>query len=322
MAQHFLLSAASRTLSLKEIYKAGEQKAYDVFCKMRWPETNGEAVCPQCGRFESYNITTRRKFKCKACHHQYSVTSSTIFASRKLDFTDLLAAICLFVNDSKGMSAVQFSRDLDVQYKTAFVLAHKLREALSRDVHTGEQLDGHVEIDGAYFGGHIRPHNEAAKRVDRRLKKHQTGTRRVVVALRERTGRTLPFVTMSEAEGVELAKLNVDRMATMSADEASHWDALHAGWETDRVNHSEIYSDHGKHTNMVESFFSRLRRMVRGQHHFVSPKYLFAYANHAAWLEDNRRNSNGDNAFAMVGNAMKSPVSRAWKGYWQRRLQK
>lgn len=48
---------------------------------------------------------------------------------RKLSFVDLLAAICLFVNGAKGMSAVQFSRDLDVQYKTAFVLAHKLREA-------------------------------------------------------------------------------------------------------------------------------------------------------------------------------------------------
>ena len=318
MAQHFLLSAASRTLSLKEIYKAGEQRAYDSFCKMRWPETNGEAVCPQCGGFEAYKITTRRKFKCKACYHQFSVTSGTIFASRKMDFVDLLAAICLFVNGSKGMSAVQFSRDLNVQYKTAFVLARKLREALSREIHTGEELDGHVEIDGAYFGGSIRPHNIAAKRIDRRLKEHQTGKRRVVVALRERLGRTLSFVTMSEAEGVQLAKQKISRMATMSADEASHWDVLHAGWDTDRVNHSECYSDHGKHTNMVESFFSRLRRMVRGQHHFFNPKYLHQYANHAAWLEDNRGNSNGENAFGLIANAMAMPVSRTWKGYWQR----
>ena len=91
-----------------------------------------------------------------------------------------------------------------------------------------------------------------------------------MVALRERQGRTLPFVTMTEAEGVTLANDNVDRMATMSADEASHWDMLHAGWHVDRVNHSETYSDHGKHTNMVESYFSRLRRMVQGQHRHVS----------------------------------------------------
>ena len=76
---------------------------------------------------------------------------------------------------------------------------------------------------------------------------------------------TLPFVGISEAEGVALANENVSRMSTMSADEASHWDELHMGYHVDRVNHSEIYSDHGKHTNMVESYFSRLRRMVQGR---------------------------------------------------------
>jgi len=318
MAQHFLLSAASRTLSLRKVYKAGEEAAYETFCQMRWPETDGEAVCPQCGHDEAYKITTRRKFKCKACAHQFSVTSGTIFASRKMDFVDLLAAICIIVNAAKGVSMVQISRDLDCQYKTAFVLAHKLREAMAQEVQTGEVLDGHVEIDGAYFGGHIRPENAKADRKDRRLKENQNGRRRVVVTMRERTGRTLPFVTMTEGEGVALAIENVSRTATMSADEASHWDLLHGGWMVERVNHSEIYSDHGKHTNMVESFFSRLRRMVLGQHHHVSPQYLHQYANHAAWLEDNLRTDNGTLAHTLVSNAMGAPVSRQWKGYWQR----
>jgi len=318
MAQHFLLSAASRTLSLRKIYKAGEDAAYETFCKMRWPETDGEAVCPRCGCCETYNITTRRKFKCKGCHHQFSVTSGTIFASRKMDFVDLLAAICIIVNAAKGVSMVQLSRDLDCQYKTAFVLAHKLREAMAQEVHTGEVLTDHVEIDGAYFGGHVRPENRKEDRKDRRLKENQTGKRRVVIVMRERKGRTLPFIAKQEAEGVALAQENVCRMASISADEASHWDLLHAGWNVDRVNHSECYSDHGKHTNMAESYFSRLRRMVMGQHHYVSPQYLHQYANHAAWLEDNRRTDNGTLALVMVSNAMGSPVSRQWKGYWQR----
>jgi transposase-like protein len=318
MAQHFLLSAAARTLSLRSIYKDGEDAAYATFCKMRWTETDGEAICPHCGCFETYTIATRRKFKCKGCYHQFSVTSGTIFASRKMAFVDLLAAIFLIVNASKGISMVQLSRDLDCQYKTAFVLAHKLREAMAREVHTGNALEGHVEIDGAYFGGHIRPANMKSNRVDRRLKANQTGKRRVVIAMREREGRTLPFVGFSEGEGVALAQENVSRMATMSADEASHWDALHLGYNVDRVNHSEIYSDHGKHTNMVESFFSRLRNMIEGQHHGVSPKYLHQYANHSAWLEYNRRTDNGTLARIVVSNAMGSPVSRSWKGYWQR----
>ena len=318
MAQHFLLSAEARSLSLKAIYKAGEEKAYETFCKIRWE--GGKPVCPKCGHDEAYSISTRRKFKCKACHTQFSVTSGTIFASRKLDFTDLLGAICIVVNAVKGLSALQLSRDLDVQYKTAWVLAHKLREAMGKDVHTGEILQGEVEMDGCYVGGKVRPANARKNRKDRRLAVNQSPRRRVVVAMRERAGRTLPFVTMTESEGVELAKLHIDRMAIVAADEASHWDALHAGWEVERVNHSEAYSDHGKHTNWVESFFSRLRRMVSGQHHHVSPQYLYQYANHAAWCEDNRRNSNGENAMGLLENALTSPVSRTWKGYWQRNV--
>ena len=123
MPQHFLPSAKARTLSLRAIYKAGEEAAYDTFRKMRWPETDGEAICPRCEGCDAYDISTRRKFKCRACHHQFSVTSGTIFASRKMDFVDLLAAICILVNASKGVSAVQLSRDIDCQYKTAFVLS-------------------------------------------------------------------------------------------------------------------------------------------------------------------------------------------------------
>ena len=319
MAQHFRLSAASRTLSLKEIYKGGEEKAKAMFAKLRWPETDGEPVCPDCSCPDTKPIKDRPTFRCVACNKQFSITSGTIFASRKMDFVDLLAAICIVVNGAKGISSVQLSRDLDCQYKTAWVLAHKLREAMALEVHTGEELDGAlwksmVNIMAARFV----PHNWKEDRVDRRLKENQTGTRRVVIALRERLGRTLPFVGMNEAEGVALAIENVSRDAVMAADEASHWDMLHDGWEVDRVNHSEVYSDHGKHTNWVESFFSRLRRMVEGQHHFVSPQYLHQYANQAAWLEDHRFESNGELSARAIGNAMASPVSRQWKGYWQR----
>jgi transposase-like protein len=317
MAQHFLLSAAARTLSLKSIYKMGEEKAYERFCELRWADTEGKPYCPRCGCVKAYSITTRRKFKCAGCYHQYSVTAGTIFASRKLAFTDILAAICIFANGAKGLSALQLSRDLDVQYKTAFVLAHKLREAMATD-RPSEPLDGIVEVDGMYNGGHIRPANFKEDRVDRRKAEHQTGTRRVVVAFRQRKGRTLPFVCHQEAEGVELAKIHVSRDAVMNADEASHWDRLHEGWPVERINHSESYANGEICTNQVESYFARLRRMIRGQHHHVSPKYLAQYANHAAWLEDHRRMSNGALVSRIVALSLAAPVSRQWKGYWQR----
>jgi len=317
VAQHFLLSAKARTLSLRSIFAGGEDQAYETFCKLRWPETNGEAVCPRCGSLDHYKIATRRRFKCADCHHQFSVTSGTIFASRKLTFTDLLAAICIITNGAKGLSALQLGRDLDVQAKTAFVLAHKVREAMAAETANAE-LDGDVEIDGAYFGGVVRPENRKEDRKDRRLLANQSPERRVVIVLRQRKGRTVTFVRDSEAQGVAIARKIVRRGSTIHADEASHWDSLEALFAAKRINHSLAYSQDGANTNQAESYFARLRRMVDGQHHGVTARYLHAYAAHAAWLEDHRRMDNGALCYRALGQALNNPKSRQWAGYWQR----
>jgi transposase-like protein len=317
MSQHFLLSKAARTLSLKEIYGLGDVRAYETFCKLRWPSTNGEAVCPRCGGLDSYNITTRRRFKCAACGHQYSVTSGTIFSARKMSYTDLLAAICIFANAVKGISSLQLARDIGCNPKSAFVLAHKIREALAAETKDAT-LEGEVEIDGAYFGGKIRPANLKENRIDRRLAENQNGKRRVVVALRQRGGRTLPFVTTSEAHGAYIAPRIVSKGSHIFADEASHWDVLHSAFVTHRINHSEAYSLNGACTNFVESYFSRLRRMIDGQHHHVSAHLLSQYASEAAWKEDYRRTDNGALAKQTLGLALSHKVSRVWAGYWHR----
>jgi len=315
--QHFLLSAAARTLSLKAVFRMGEDVAYQTFCQLRWPETEGEAVCPRCGCVETYNITSRRKFKCVACHHQFSVTSGTIFASRKLSFTDLLAAIVIFVNGAKGVSALQVSRDLDVQYKTSFVLSHKLREAMARE-QAGTILNGTVEIDGAYFGGYVKPENVKADRRDRRLVPNRSGKRQCVVIMRERKGRSLPFVVANEGDAVPYVRDHVGTLATIHADEGTGWDALHAGWDTRRVNHSVRFMDKGVCTNQAESYFSRLRRMEVGTHHHIAGPYLHQYAFEASWREDHRRVCNGNQAAKVGVAALGSRVSRQWAGYWQR----
>src|SRR4051794_11065619 len=201
-------------------------------------------------------------------------------------------------------------------------LAHKIREAMASEV-KDLRLDGagrDIEIDGCYVGGHVRPENRKEDRKDRRLAENQSDRRRVVVALRERRGRTLPFVCIREAEGVEIARTYVAQAAQMFADEAQHWDELHKHFpNTGRINHSMAYADGDDHTNWVESYFSRLRRMIQGQHHHVSARYLYQYANEAAWKEDHRRLANGAAFVQTLGLALASAVSRTWKGYWQRR---
>jgi transposase-like protein len=317
VAQHFLLTAAARTLSLAKVMRMSEDEAFETFKAIRWDDNGGEPYCGKCGCVAVYTFKARRIFKCKGCEAQFSLTSGTIFASRKLALRDILAAIAIFTNGAKGYSALQLSRDLDCQYKTAFVMAHKLREAMakSRDV---SKLDGVVEVDGAYFGGYVKPANEKTNRRDRRLLENQTGKRQVVVVMRERGGRTLPFVTKAEREGVALVVANVERTATIQADEAPHWDNLTAKFATRRINHSEAYSLDGACTNWAESFFSRIRRAEAGIHHKIAGEYLAAYANEMAWREDFRRMSNGVQFTKIVDAAMAAPVSRQWKGYWQR----
>ncbi|CAN5132141.1 IS1595 family transposase [soil metagenome] len=317
MSQHFLLSAAARTLSLVKVMRMSDAEARETFKAIRWASTEGEPVCPSCGCVEIYDLTTRQIFKCAGCLKQFSITSGTIFASRKLSLRDILAAIAIFTNGAKGYSALQLSRDLDVQYKTAFVMAHKIREAiaLSRDA---DMLAGTVEVDGAYFGGYVKPANQKKDRADRRTSNAQSGKRQVVVAMRERDGETRTFVAKREAEGVALVAANVEAGTVVHADEATHWDALSARYATKRINHSEAYSLDGACTNQAESFFSRLRRAEFGTHHHVAGKYLAAYASEMAWREDYRRTSNGGQFGMIVGATMAAPVSRQWKGYWQR----
>ena len=183
---------------------------------------------------------------------------------------------------------------------------------------TGRGLAGEVEVDGAYFGGYVKPANHKENRRDRRLAENQSGKRRVVVAMRERNGRTLPFVFRSEDQAIATVGARVALNTILFADEASCWDVLHARFLTKRINHSQAYSDGEACTNQAESFFSRLRRAELGQHHHISGKYLGSYAGEMAWREDTRRTPNGALYLLAPGAALGHPVSRVWAGYWQR----
>lgn len=316
MAQHFLLSPASKALSLVEVMRMSDDEARAAFRAVRWED--GKPVCPRCGHDQVYDLKTRRVFKCKACAKQFSETSGTIFHARKLAIRDILAAIVIFVNGAKGYSALQLSRDLCVDYKTAFVMLHKVREAIALARQDGA-LSGDVEVDGAYFGGYVKPANEKKDRKDRRKKVHQSGKRQSVVVVRERGGRTVTRAGVSEAEGVALVTQTVAPGSTVHADEASHWDRLAARFPIKRINHQEAYSRDGACTNQAESFFSRLRRAEVGTHHHIAGDYLGAYAAEMAWREDARRADNGTQFTMLVAASAAAAQSRQWSGYWQRR---
>lgn len=318
MAQHFLLSPAAKTLSLVKVMRLSDAEARAAFRKVRWSETDGQPVCPECGCCEAYDLKTRQVYKCKGCGKQFSITSGTIFHSRKLAVRDILAAIAVFINGAKGYSALQLSRDLSVDYKTAFVMLHKVREAIQVARNAGA-LTGDVAVDGAYFGGYVKPANKKADRKDRRVAANQSGKRQSVIVAREANGRTITHVARHESDGVAFVAANVKHGSTVHADEASHWDKLAAYFPIKRINHQEAYSQDGACTNQAESFFSRMRRAEIGTHHHIAGNYLGAYAAEMAWREDCRREANGTQYAMVMGAVAAAEKSQQWRGYWQRR---
>jgi hypothetical protein len=321
--QHFLLSRQAKTLSLASVFRMSDAEAERTFRQVRWAETDGEAVCPKCGGLDAYEFrreTGALVFQCRACKAQFSITSGTLFASHKLPLRMYLAAIAVFCNEVKGKSMLAMSRDLGLSYKAAFVLCHKMREAMATEFR-GRELGGagaEVSVDGAYFGGYVKPANRLENRRDRRLTENQSGKRRVVVIIRQHGGDSLPAVFNSEAAAVGFIRSHVKPGTVVNADEASSWDSLHAKFEMKRINHSEAYSLDGACTNWAESWFSRLRRGEIGHHHHISGPYLVRYAQEAAFREDARRVANGEQVTRVAGLAMTNKPSVDFCGYWQR----
>jgi transposase-like protein len=325
MAQHFLLSSAAKSLSLASVFTMKDADAEMTFRRIRWADTNGEPVCSHCGGVDAYDCRRLKgapRFRCRACKKDFTLTSGTLFASHKLPLRCYLAAIAIFCNEVKGKSALALSRDLNVSYKCAFVLLHKLREAMAAELKArvvgGEGKT--VEVDGGYFGGYVKPANLKENRRDRRFSRNQSGKRRVVIIVRERNGNGVPAVFKSEAQAYKFIAARVAKGTVINADEANSWERLHERYEVKRINHQEAYSLDGACTNWAEEFFSRMRRAEIGHHHHIAGPYLLRYAQEATWREDNRRVRNGDQVQRVAGLAMKQKQSVDFGGYWQRHI--
>ena len=325
MAQHFLLSAAAKSLSLASIFTMKDADAETTFRRIRWADTNGEPVCPHCGGVDAYDCRRLKgapRFRCRACVKDFTITSGTLFASHKLPLRCYLAAIAIFCNEVKGKSALALSRDLSVSYKCAFVLLHKLREAMAAEL-KGRMIGGEgkvAEVDSGYFGGYVKPANLKNHRVDRRFYEHQSGKRKAVIVIRERNGNTLPAVFKSEKRALDFIRRRIAPGTIVNADESANWNELHSRFEMKRINHEEAYSLDGACTNWAEEFFSRMRRAEIGHHHHIAGAYLLRYAQEASWREDNRRTSNGEQVNRLTALSLKNKPSVDFSGYWQRHL--
>ena len=133
----------------RETYGTGE-KCRAVVEKLRWPTG---FVCPRCGGAEGKWLSTRPKIQCRACRHQVSLTAGTVFHATKLPLTSWFLAMWLIATAKNGISSVELGRRLGIKQTNAWALKQKVM-AVMTGRENAERLDGRVEMDDAYLGGH------------------------------------------------------------------------------------------------------------------------------------------------------------------------
>ncbi len=118
-------------------------------CQLRWPTGY---ICHECGNTTGCELKSRKIYQCHKCHHQSSLTAGTIFRGTKLPLKKWFLAIYLLTQLKNSTSALQLSREIGVNYNTAWKLKHKLMQVMM-ERQSQKKLAGRIEMDDACIGG-------------------------------------------------------------------------------------------------------------------------------------------------------------------------
>jgi transposase-like protein len=262
-------------------------KAREYLEALRWP--NGP-VCPHCGSINEKHLKLEGSknyrpglFKCADCYQQFSVTVGTVFERSKIALNIWLQAVHLMCASKKGMSAKQLERMLGVTYKTAWFMAHRIREAMKDEI--GGMLGGGgsvVEADETYWGSESGSKADSKKAGNRRSGAALKDSNKVV-SLVERGGKVrsfhVPSVTGQNLKMVLQSQIHPDtRVMTDTSPRYALLKRDHGFAAFDQVNHSKAEYVRGDiHTNTIESYFAIMKRGLVGTFHHVAPQHLQRY---------------------------------------------
>lgn len=275
-------------------YMHDEAAAFAHVEAMLWPEG---PVCPHCGvvdrayRLEGVRSKPSKKnpegkerhglWKCRDCRGQFTVRKGTIFEESHIDLHLWLQAIHLMVSSKKGISSHQLHRVLGITYKSAWFLAHRIRECM-RD---GELAPfggngGAVEVDETFIGK--EPGVEKAKNARGGAHKMKVLT---LVDRETKRARSIVVDDLTKATLLPILRENISREALVLTDEAVQYKGLATNPDFgghDWVNHSrDEYVRPGfpeVHTNTVEGFYSIFKRGMKGVYQHCGKQHLHRYA--------------------------------------------
>jgi transposase-like protein len=263
-----------------------ERKAREHLESLVWPDG---PFCPHCGNAATDRITKLKGkstrpgvFKCNDCEKPFSVTVGTVYERSHVPLNKWLLATHLMTSSKKGMSAHQLHRTLGVTYKTAWFMAHRIREAM-KDAGVPGPIGGEgkfVEADETFVGGKAK--NKAYGPPPKK---------RAVFALVERGGEVRSFhVANVTAQTLRpIIVKHASRQSDFMTDEgnwytsvgrefASHGTVDHS-WK-EYVRHANWYDGRAPYkisTNAAEGYFSILKRGIYGVYHHVSEAHLHRY---------------------------------------------
>jgi transposase-like protein len=299
-----------------------EAKAYEYLESIVWA---GGVVCPHCGVtggrvYDLSGVKTKASAKnpegkvrhglkkCGECRKQFTVKVGTVFEHARLPLTKMLQAVHLIVSSKKGISAHQLSRVLECQYKSAWFLAHRIREAMrSGDLAAPFGSEGGaVEVDETYIGF----------KKGRALQKG-TGHKMAVLALVDRdSGKSRWFhIENSRASDIHpIVAANISREARLMTDEAKmyrkigrefaeHGTTVHAAFNY------VSREDRTIHTNTVEGAFSIFKRGMRGVYQHCAEHHLHRYLAEFEFRY-NTRTANGFDDRQRGGEALRGIIGK------------
>ena len=282
-------------LSMVEVHDmfSTNAKAEAWLAKARWP--NGVA-CPRCGsdRVKTGATHASQPYRCRDCQSRFSVRTGTVMAEGKVKYRQWALAIYLFATNLKGVSSMKLHRDLGVTQKTAWFLAHRLRQAWTGKL---PAFEGPAEADETFVGG-----KEGNKHTAKKLRAGRGSVGKMTVAgVKDRTtGRVsasvVPDTSSSTLQGFVVERVNPK--ATVFTDEHKAYCGL--------LNHAAIKHSVGEyvngevHTNGIESFWAMFKRGFHGTYHRISAAHLDRYVVEFTGRHNQRRADTLDQMAEMV----------------------